>query len=746
MKKFYLLNLLLCAVFWNSSVSQNTDNTTIDSLKIISSIISDQVNKYHYDQAIEQSHSLREIAEKSENFYFISKSYNYLGNIYDNQNDKARARKNYALSLEYAKLSRNDTLLMHAFNNLGNIYSEIPETREKGIAYYNRVIDLATRIGAKEELIAPKTNIGWTYLDIGEYEKAYPYLNQSLKLMDSLKAHKPQVFKDIAYFYPPIYMLHGRYYSGKKDFNTSSEFFTKAIKLAERDSMIFQAKEAYFEFSKMLAEKGDYREAYEAQEKFLLYNSNVFEAEKLKQMEIANARYNLDQYKKDLLISEKEQEYQHEIIQKSKEKVVVMVFSSVGMIFILVFLYKVNRDRQRLIEKLKVKNLQYRDAKIDAERLSSLKTKFFSTVSHEIRTPLYGVIGLTSLLLEDKSLDKHKGDLKSLKFSADYLLALINDVLQMNKMESNEVKLENVPFSLQDLMKSIVNSFEFTRVQNKNNIVLDIDSEIPASLIGDSVRLSQILMNLVGNAIKFTERGNIWIQARQQERTNEYSEIYFEIKDDGPGIPESKKKVIFEEFSQLENSNYNYQGTGLGLPIVKRMLKLFNSKIKLESKEGEGSAFSFTISFKVDESKNIETTGVEETSSTLNYGNKRILIVDDNRINQVVTKRILEKKDFECEVAGDGTTAIQIVRENHFDLILMDVNMPGISGLDASKEIRKFNDKIPILALTAVEVEEIREEIKTAGMSDIIIKPYDVQQFYQIVFKNLSISRKIEKV
>ncbi|MBT8296477.1 MAG: response regulator, partial [Gramella sp.] len=454
----------------------------------------------------------------------------------------------------------------------------------------------------------------------------------------------------------------------------------------------------------------------------------------------------LNQYKKDLLISEKEQKYQHEIIQKSKEKVVVMVFSSVGMIFILVFLYKVNRDRQRLIEKLKVKNLQYRDAKVDAERLSSLKTKFFSTVSHEIRTPLYGVIGLTSLLLEDKSLHKHKGDLKSLKFSADYLLALINDVLQMNKMESNEVKLENVPFSLQDLMKSIVNSFEFTRVQNKNTIILDIDPEIPANLIGDSVRLSQILMNLVGNAIKFTERGNIHIKAKQVRKDEEKSAIYFEIKDDGPGIPDSKKKMIFEEFSQLENSNYNYQGTGLGLPIVKRLLKLFNSKIKLESKEGEGSAFSFTISFKVDSSNILDTTKKEELLIPVNSGNRRILIVDDNRINQVVTKRILEKKDFECEVAGDGTTAIQMVRENHFDLILMDVNMPGISGLDASKEIRKFNDNIPILALTAVEVEEIREEIKTAGMSDIIIKPYDVQQFYQIVFKNLSISRLIEKV
>lgn len=735
----------MCFFLWNYSEAQSSREISEDSLRVISENISDQMGKYHYEQAIEQSHNLLSLAKQQENFYYVTKAYNYLGHAYTDQEDSARARKNYTLGLEYAQLSKNDTVLMHSYNNLGNIYSEIPETQEKGIAYYNKVIDIANRIGATSELIAPKTNIGWTYMDDGQFEKAYPYIDGSLELMNSLVQAKPEYLKEIDYFYSPIYMLHGRYYSHKNQFDTAKNYFETSIQLAENDSLIFEAAEAYDEYSKMLARQGDYEAAYKAQQKFIDYKSMFFESEKLKQTEIANAKYNLNQYKKNLLIAEKEQMYQNDIISKSKEKVVVMVFSSVGMIFILVFLYKVNRDRQNLIEKLKVKNVQYRDAKIEAEKLSLLKTRFFSTVSHEIRTPLYGVIGLTSLLLEDKSLNKHKGDLKSLKFSADYLLALINDVLQMNKMESNEVKLENVVFSLKDLMKSIVNSFEFTRVQNKNNIVLDIDPKIPSFLIGDSVRLSQILMNLVGNAMKFTERGNIHILAKQTNTSKGKSSIYFEIKDDGPGIPESKKKVIFEEFSQLENSNYNYQGTGLGLPIVKKLLKLFNSKIKLESKEGQGSVFSFSIDFNVDNTiKEVEKVEVE--TYAIDYiGRKKILIVDDNRINQVVTKRILEKKDFDCEVAGDGLSAIEQVKTGSFDLVLMDVNMPGISGLEASKEIRKFNKDIPILALTAVEVEEIREEIQGAGMSGFIIKPYDVQQFYQIVYKNLSLSRLTEK-
>lgn len=746
MKRSFFLCLVLCTFFWNSGFSQNPEAVSEDSLKILAGDISDYINRYNYKQAIEKSLQLLNLASEIDSPDYTAIAYHSLGHIYTDQNDSARARKNYALGLEYAQQSKNDTILLLSYINLGNVYSEIPATVEKGMAYYNKVIKLAEKLNLPEDMVISKSNIAWTYLDNGKYEESFSYLNESLKILDSLDQVQPGYKEKTGHFYSPIYMLMARYHAFKNDMEISDYFFQQSIEIAERDSLYLEAAEAYNAYGEMLAKKGDYESAYKAKEKFILNNSKVLESEKLRQTEIANAKYNLDQYKKDLLIAEKEKKYQHDLIQKSKEKVVVMVFSSIGMIFILVFLYKINRDRQSLIEKLKEKNVQYRDAKVEAEKLSMLKTRFFSTVSHEIRTPLYGVVGLTSLLLEDKGLKKHENDLKSLKFSADYLLALINDVLQMNKMESNEVKLEHVPFNLRDLINSIVNSFEFTRVQNKNEIHVDIDEKIPAMLIGDSVRLSQVLMNLVGNAMKFTERGNIHIQIMQTQADNKVSSVLFKIKDNGPGIPESKRKIIFEEFSQLENSNYNYQGTGLGLPIVKRLLGLFNSEIALDSKEGEGSTFSFEIAFGIDNTVKNTKQQVESNLLVDNSLDKKILIVDDNRINQVVTKRILEKKDFKCAVAGDGLTAIEMVKESEFDLILMDVNMPGISGLDASREIRKFNKRIPILALTAVEVEEIREEIQSAGMSDIIIKPYDVQQFYQIIYKNLSHTRQTEQV
>ncbi|WP_010229267.1 tetratricopeptide repeat-containing hybrid sensor histidine kinase/response regulator [Gillisia marina] len=622
---------------------------------------------------------------------------------------------------------------MTSYNNLGNIYSEDQNTTQIGIDYYNKTIALAKKMKLDARLLAPTANIAWTYLDNGLYNKALPYLNKTWKLMGD---------RDDNFTRAQLLTLMGRYYMGVNELEEAQSHFEEAIQMVEKDTLILEATLVYKEYAQLLSKQGNYKEGFNALEKFQKYNSQIFERQRLSDIASANVKFDVIQYQKDLEIARKEQLYKDGLIEKSQERMYVMIIASIVLIVIIILVYRINLSRRTLINELSEKNKELIAAKEEAERLTMLKTKFFSTISHELRTPLYGVIGLTSILMDDESLHKHEDDLKSLKFSADYLLALINDVLQMNKMESNLLDLEPMPFNLNELMRSIVKSFEFTRLQNKNSIHLELCKDANANLVGDKVRLSQILMNLVGNAMKFTERGDIWIKTQLIESSEKRSKIYFEIKDNGSGISKHNQELIFEEFSQLQSSNYNYQGTGLGLPIVKKLLILFNSEVNLVSEEGEGSTFSFTIEFDNGEvpKDNLEVELQNQAlslQSLMASGEKRILVVDDNRINQVVTKRILEQQQFVVDICDNGIDAIERVKLHPFELVLMDVNMPGISGLEATKRIREFNKNLPIIALTAMEIDEIREEIFEAGLNDIIVKPYDTARFYQVIFKNL---------
>ena len=731
MKKNYFFLLFFAFIAGNLlSQEKSYENEYLDSLRALTS---DYLKKYEYKESIEVAMQLLEESKKRENDYYKYHSNNILGMNYADLKDTLHSRIYYKEALNIALKLDNDTLLLSSYNNLGNVYSEDKNTTQIGIDYYNRTIDLATKINYEDRLLEPTANIAWTYIDNGAYDKALPYLNKTWKLMGD---------RDDNTIRAQLLTLMGRYYMGVNELKEAKSHFEEAIQIVEKDTLILEASVVYKEYAYLLFKEKNYKEGFLALEKYEKFNSQIFERARLSDIAAANVKFDVIQYQKDLEIARKEQLYKDGLIEKSQERMYAMIIASIILIVIIMLVYRINLSRRTLIQELSVKNQELIEAKDEAERLTVLKTKFFSTISHELRTPLYGVIGLTSILMDDESLHKHEDDLKSLKFSADYLLALINDVLQMNKMESNLLDLEPMPFNLNELMRSIVKSFEFTRLQNKNTIHLELCKEANSNLVGDKVRLSQILMNLVGNAMKFTERGDIWIKTKLIESSENTSKIYFEIKDSGTGISKHNQELIFEEFSQLQSSNYNYQGTGLGLPIVKKLLVLFNSEINLVSKEGEGSTFNFTIEFehgelyKEEPIQNIQNHELT-LESIMSSGEKRILVVDDNRINQVVTKRILEQYQFVVDICDNGIDAIERVKHHPFELVLMDVNMPGISGLEATKKIREFNKDIPIIALTAMEIDEIREEIYESGLNDIIVKPYDTARFYQVIFKNL---------
>ncbi|MCX2681168.1 response regulator [Galbibacter sp. EGI 63066] len=429
---------------------------------------------------------------------------------------------------------------------------------------------------------------------------------------------------------------------------------------------------------------------------------------------------------------------QDEIEQQQKVNIskLTSVLSSALLIIIsllTISLYRNNQIKFKTNDLLLKKNKELQIAKEEAERAMKAKEEFLSTVSHELRTPLYAVTGLTHLLLDEDPKESQKEHLKSLKFSGEYLLDFINDILQINKIDANKLMADKIVFDLRKTLEDVAFSLRQTAKENKNTIVLNIDKEIPLKLIGDPLKLSQILINLVGNALKFTENGKVTIQLKSLGSTENKHKIHFEVNDEGIGISEDMQQNIFESFSQGSvQINRKYGGTGLGLTIVKSLLSLFNSKIAVKSEIGMGSSFYFDLEFDVPDASEIIDDSTEVIEKEV-LKNLRILVVEDNKINQVITKKMLAKEGVNCDVADNGYEAIELTKKNEYDLILMDIHMPGISGLKATEEIRKFNKDIPIIALTALTLDESTEDFFSSGCNDIITKPFKPDAFYKII-------------
>jgi len=367
-----------------------------------------------------------------------------------------------------------------------------------------------------------------------------------------------------------------------------------------------------------------------------------------------------------------------------------------------------------------------------AEEASLLKTQFVSTISHELRTPLYGVVGITNMILDEHKELAESPHLNSLKFSARYLLSLVNDILQINKIEEKRIVLETLTFNIPDEISIITNSLEFIANKNENAMRIQVDENIPEFLIGDKLRFSQILMNLTSNALKFTKKGEVVISARQVGVQGKMHHIEFKIIDNGIGIAKEDQAKIYDKFVQIGRKDDDYQGTGLGLSIVKRLIELFQSEIQIESEPNEGTTFSFTIAFESDPAKTreiINNIDVDLTSSQI----LRVLVVEDNKINQMVTRKIIEKNNFKCDIVEDGLTAIKLLETEIYDIILMDINMPIINGFETTRRIRAMKITTPVVALTAFDKQEITEEAMSCGMNDIIIKPFEPVKLFQII-------------
>lgn len=395
----------------------------------------------------------------------------------------------------------------------------------------------------------------------------------------------------------------------------------------------------------------------------------------------------------------------------------------------------------RLLE-LKKRQRELMEEKQKAEEAGKAKASFLSTMSHEIRTPLNGISGIAHILMEEEYLPHQAEYIRTLKFSANHLMAIVNDILDFSKIEAGAISIEHVPFNLEELLAEIKNA-NLIRAQDKQiKLKLKRDDELPQFVTGDPVRLSQILNNLVNNAVKFTDSGEVIMDVQVEQLNAERVQVRFSVKDTGIGIAKEKQENLFEQFCQVDSSvTRRYGGTGLGLAIAKRLLDLQGSAIQLKSEEAVGSAFSFVLSFDIPARVHLPTRKSATRSDEFQtFEGATILLAEDNEANTLIAKKFMRNWGVKIVHVTTGKEAVEQVQKRHFDLVLMDLQMPVMDGYEATMLIREAGNspfELPIVALTASAIHTEREQALEAGMNDFITKPFSPAELHTKLKKYL---------
>lgn len=378
-------------------------------------------------------------------------------------------------------------------------------------------------------------------------------------------------------------------------------------------------------------------------------------------------------------------------------------------------------------------------SKENAENASRAKADFLSTMSHEIRTPLNAIIGMTHILMQDNPKKTQLENLNILKFSGENLLVLVNDVLDINKIESGKLLLEQSDFNLKELLESIRSALIYSIEEKGLESKIHYDTDLPQILTGDSMRIAQVLNNLLSNAIKFTRKGTISILAENRGMEDGVVRLYLEVQDSGIGLSKKELNKIFQRFTQARSStSREYGGSGLGLSIVKGLLELMSSEIHVESSPESGSKFYFELLLPVAEETTPTAPVYQPNLDRLSISNINILLVEDNKINQLVAEKFLNKWGVEVTIAENGQQALDIVKKESFSLILMDLQMPVMDGYEATRQIRSLGIEIPILALTAsVRIGQKKRALRV-GMNDFLIKPLTPSDLYKKLARYIS--------
>ncbi len=696
-----------------------------------------------YSTALEYSLNALGIFKEIGDKEGIASSLISIGVVYRNLGEDEKALQNYKEALQICEENNFSKELANALVSTGNIYWYAGDNK-KALSHYNK----AKATAENEGLMADAgsgiiNNIGNVYRSMGQYDKALEYYKESL--VYSNKAGDQNMKAVIIKNRGIAYKEKGNYSKAIKDLYESKQ-------IAEKNQLLRVVKEDLENLAETYSLLGNFKKAFEVHKEYTRLKDSLDNQEAMNKLVMLQLQH-----------SEKEKEQQETIVQtenalvstkKSNLRNYIILLSLFISISVLIIinrfktklkahreLVEMNANLERRVEertkRYREENERRKMAQEQAELANDAKNRFLATISHEVRTPINAIIGFCDLTIKS-NIDKiHQKNLSRVKDSSTHLLALIKDILDYSQIESGEYELKKETFDLTELINSVINAFYLDAESKKIKLSFNKTGTIPKYFIGDPDAVRQILYNLIGNALKFTEKGEVSVSVKVEEiiAKGEKAIIGFEVKDTGIGISQLKQKLIFKGFTQVDgSSSRKYGGAGLGLTISKHFVEMMDGEILVKSKKGEGSTFSFQLTLKENKKK------VSEDIKAITEEKKpmHILVAEDNFLNAQVVAAFLKRLGHTSKVVNNGLEALQILTKEEFDAVLMDIEMPKMDGIEATIAIRLgkeniINPDIPIIALTAHALKDYEEKSFKAGMNSYLTKPVDIDKLSEIL-------------
>lgn len=681
----------------------------------------------------------------------IANNLNSIGILYIDQTNFPGALEYFLKALKINRELGNKSGIALNLKNVGNAYI-CQHNYPMALANYLEALKIAEEIGNKSGIARNLGNIGNVYQEQGNYRVAQEYLLKAARLNEGLGEKYPMAndLGSVGCMYLTI-AKDSTYTSKSKDMlpdgvggngidkvaclRLAVDYLEKATTI---DKEIGNLNE-FQHFSVFLSEAhellGNYREAFERYKAYSDTKDSVFSRENIQKLTFIQGQ-------RDEELNEKKLEVQRLQLLADKNRQRYYIAGLGLLILLSAGLYSRSRTARRNRKTLEEKNRLIAAEKENADMLrlraetsEQVRQQFLANMSHEIRTPMNSVNGMTDILIDKNPRPDQLHYLQIIAKSSDILLHIINDILDLSKIETGKLELEAIDFSLTDTVKHVKETLSFRADEKGLRLVAHIDDNITDVLLGDPFRLNQILINLGGNAVKFTEKGSVEINVQQKGEDAGNVTLLFEIRDTGIGIPEDKIATIFENFKQVNSSDTRkFGGTGLGLSISKRLVEMQGGNIKIVSEPGRGTVFSFSLSYPKGSAQRLrQRIQQEQKADGRMLSGLHILLVDDNDDNRMVALEILRSKsDMAIDQAANGEEAIRLVEKNDYDVVVMDIQMPVMNGLDATRYIRTKlpapKNKIPVIALTASILRSDAAMCTEAGMNLYVAKPFKAWQ------------------